>query len=173
MRFSTGSNGITMLVYHGSNLAVDKPRLLVQNKHLDFGPGFYTTTNQTQAEEFSIKAVRREGGGIPTVSVYEIDEGFVSDDLTVLRFDSPDEAWLDFVAANRSGEYSGEPYDVVVGAVANDDVFVTVTLYLSGVLTKQQAIDALKVKRLYDQYVWKTGAALDAVSFIRSYEVPR
>lgn len=160
-----------MFVYHGSNLAVDKPRLLVQNKHLDFGPGFYTTTNQSQAEDFSAKVVRREGGGVPTVSVYEVDEGFLSDNLVALRFSAADEAWLDFVAANRSGEYAGKPYDVVVGPVADDDVFVTVTLYLGGALTKRQALEALKVKRLYDQYVWKSGAALDAVSFAGSYEV--
>ena len=162
-----------MLVYHGSNLAVIKPRLLAQNKHLDFGPGFYTTTNRAQAEDFSHKVVRRESGGIPTVSVYEIDEARLEDDLFVLKFEAPDEKWLDFVAANRMGEYAGKAHDVVVGPVANDDVFVTVTLYLGGALTKPQALEALKVKRLYNQYVWKTGAAIELVSFVESYEVPR
>ena len=160
-----------MLVYHGSNLAVEKPRLLAQNKHLDFGPGFYTTTNRAQAEDFSHKVVRREGGGIPTVSVYEVDEKRIEEDLVVQRFRSPNEEWLDFVSANRMGEYTGRMYDVVVGPVADDDVFVTVTLYLGGILTKSQAIEALKVKRLYDQYVWKTGAAIQLVVFSESYEV--
>ena len=162
-----------MLVYHGSNLAVKKPRLLVQNKHLDFGSGFYTTTNRNQAEDFTHKVVRREGGGVPTVSVYEIDDERIQKDLLILRFESPDEEWLDFVAANRMGEYAGRSYDVVVGPVANDDVFVTVTLFLSGILTKSQALEALKVKHLYDQYVWKTGAAVEVLSFAESYEVKR
>ena len=35
-----------MIVYHGSNLIVDQPRLVNQNRTLDFGSGFYTTTNQ-------------------------------------------------------------------------------------------------------------------------------
>lgn len=162
-----------MLVYHGSNLAIEQPRLLEQNRHLDFGSGFYTTTNQLQAEQFSERVVRRENGGMPTVSIYAIDEESLSDDLVTLRFDAPDEAWLDFVAANRAGEYDGRAYDLVIGPVANDDVFVTIILYLSGVLTKSQALDALKIKRLYDQYVWKTGAAIQALSFAGSYEVNR
>ncbi len=47
-----------MLVYHGGNLTVDKPRLLASNKHLNLGPGFYATANQSQFEEFSIKVAR-------------------------------------------------------------------------------------------------------------------
>ena len=38
-----------MIVYHGSNMIVDQPRLVHQNRTLDFGYGFYTTTNQNQA----------------------------------------------------------------------------------------------------------------------------
>ncbi|MBC8545194.1 DUF3990 domain-containing protein [Clostridiales bacterium NSJ-32] len=33
-----------MILYHGSNVIVDKPRLIRQNRTLDFGSGFYTTT---------------------------------------------------------------------------------------------------------------------------------
>ena len=40
--------GAALLVYHGSNVVVDTPRLLPQNRYLDFGPGFYTTTNREQ-----------------------------------------------------------------------------------------------------------------------------
>ncbi|WP_347709018.1 DUF3990 domain-containing protein [Enterococcus cecorum] len=35
-----------MLLYHGSNLVVSSPRLVEQNRFLDFGPGFYTTSNK-------------------------------------------------------------------------------------------------------------------------------
>ena len=30
-----------MIVYHGSNVVVSKPRLIEQNRFLDFGFGFY------------------------------------------------------------------------------------------------------------------------------------
>ena len=42
-----------MIIYHGSNVKVEKPALIVQNRFLDFGFGFYTTTNKAQAENFA------------------------------------------------------------------------------------------------------------------------
>ena len=39
----TGLMGNSMLVYHGSNIAVENPRLIIPNRTLDFGAGFYTT----------------------------------------------------------------------------------------------------------------------------------
>ena len=60
-----------MIVYHGSNMIVDKPKLIEQNRFLDFGYGFYTTTNKQQAENFSKKVVVRRGG-TPTVNGYSI-----------------------------------------------------------------------------------------------------
>lgn len=44
-----------MILYHGSNLTVSEPRLIVQNRFLDFGFGFYTTTNRVQAISFAKK----------------------------------------------------------------------------------------------------------------------
>jgi hypothetical protein len=38
-----------MLLYHGSNVAVEKPRLIEQTRGFDFGAGFYLTTNEFQA----------------------------------------------------------------------------------------------------------------------------
>ena len=35
-----------MILYHGSNMTVENPRIIEQNRFLDFGSGFYTTTNQ-------------------------------------------------------------------------------------------------------------------------------
>ena len=52
-----------MLLYHGSNLTVSEPRLVEQNRFLDFGYGFYTTTNKAQAIAFADKVTkwRKEG----------------------------------------------------------------------------------------------------------------
>jgi hypothetical protein len=58
-----------MLVYHGSNVVVEKPRLILPNRALDFGSGFYTTMNLAQAESLAYNVVNRnEGKGIPTIS---------------------------------------------------------------------------------------------------------
>ncbi|MBQ3515158.1 MAG: DUF3990 domain-containing protein [Lachnospiraceae bacterium] len=154
-----------MILYHGSNLIVSKPKLVAQNRFLDFGYGFYTTTNKVQAIGFADKVTKRRKEGAPIVSIYEIDEVKAFKECSVLSFDAPNEAWLDFVSENRAGNYSGKQYDFIYGPVANDDVYTTFTLYTSGVLTKEQTIEALKVKKLYNQLVLTSEKALSYLTF--------
>ena len=155
-----------MILYHGSNLTVSEPKLVVQNRFLDFGYGFYTTTNRTQAIGFAGKVTKQRKNGMPTVSIYEIDEEKAFSECLVLRFEVPDDKWLDFVSDNRSGNYKGEIYDFVYGPVANDDVYTTFALYTAGVLTKEQTIEALKVKKLYNQLVLASEKALGFLKFV-------
>lgn len=155
-----------MIVYHGSNVVVEKPELIVQNRFLDFGFGFYTTTNKAQAISFADKVYKRRNTGGREVSIYEIDEQIAFSACSILRFDAPDEAWLDFVFENRSGNYEGEKYDLVYGPVANDDVYTTFTLYQAGALTKEQTLEALKIKKLYNQLVFASEDALRYLRFI-------
>ena len=155
-----------MIIYHGSNLVVEEPKLIAQNRYLDFGYGFYTTTNKVQAISFADKVYKRKNEGSRQVSIYEIDEEKLFAECSVLRFDAPNEAWLDFVAENRSGNYEGKNYDVVYGPVANDDVYTTFTLYQSGALTKEQTLETLKIKKLYDQMVFTSEKALSFLKFV-------
>lgn len=155
-----------MILYHGSILSVSAPMLVPQNRFLDFGYGFYTTTNKTQAIGFADKVTKRRREGMPTVSIYAFAEEQAFTDCTVLRFDAPDEEWLDFVSANRAGQYNGKIYDLIYGPVANDDVYTTFTLYTAGILTKEQTIAALKVKKLYNQLVFTSEKALSFLKYI-------
>lgn len=155
-----------MILYHGSNVIVSKPKLVYQNRYLDFGFGFYTTTNKAQAISFAEKVTRRRKSGSQAVSIYEIDEEKAFVECSVLRFDAPDEDWLDFVSDNRSGNYDGEPCDFIFGPVANDDVYTTFTLYTAGVFTKEQTLEALKIKKLYNQLVLTSEKALTYLKFV-------
>lgn len=157
-----------MILYHGSNVVVSKPLILEPSRLLDFGNGFYTTTNKSQAENFALKVASRRGGKA-IVNVYELDENFA--DIKMLGFDSPNEKWLDFVSDHRNGIYDGEEYDLIYGPVANDDVYRTLQTYLVGLLTKQQALETLKVKKLYDQYVFVTNDSLKLLKFLDYAEV--
>ena len=154
-----------MILYHGSNVVVDKPRLVPQNRFLDFGSGFYTTENKTQAIGFAEKVYRRRNTGIQTVSVYEFDENAAFSACSLLRFDLPDEAWLDFVFANRTGGYNGKPYELIYGPVADDDVYQTFALYSSGTYTKEETLNALKVKNLFNQLLFTSERALSYLKF--------
>ena len=79
-----------MIVYHGSNMIVDQPKLVHQNRTLDF------------------------------------------------------------VFANRNGSYNGEHYDIVFGSVANDTIYRTFIAYEEGILTKDETLARLKVKKLFE-----------------------
>ena len=159
-----------MILYHGSNMIVEKPRLIEQNRFLDFGYGFYTTTNKVQAINFAKKVVVRRGGAA-ILNVYEIDDSIINELNKIKRFNEPGEEWLDFVTAHRNGTYNGEQYDIIIGAVANDDVYRTLQVYSAGLLTKTQALEALKIKKLFNQYVFATNEAIALLKFIRAEEV--
>ena len=154
-----------MILYHGSNVIVAQPKLIHQNRFLDFGFGFYTTTNRKQAIAFADKVYKRRREGSKIVNIYEIDEQRAFSECSLLRFETPDEAWLDFVSENRSGNYDGEAYDLIYGPVANDDVYTTFTLYAAGALTKAQTLEALKIKKLYNQLVLTSEKALGYLKF--------
>ena len=55
-------------------MIVDRPMLVHQNRTLDFGYGFYTTTNKNQAVNFAGKVTERRESGSPCVSMYEVPE---------------------------------------------------------------------------------------------------
>jgi len=154
-----------MLLYHGSNVIVDKPMLVEQNRALDFGNGFYTTENQIQALSFAEKVHRRRKEGKPIVSIYDFDEETAFSICSSLRFNKPDESWLDFVSSHRNRSYQGNNYELIYGPVANDDIFLTFHLYAAGELSKEETINRLKVKKLYNQLLFTSERAISLLKF--------
>ena len=154
-----------MILDHGSNMIVKQPKLIKQNRFLDFGFGFYTTTNREQAKNFALKVAQRRKSGEATLNIYSIEENEAFKECSLLRFETPDEKWLDFVSANRQGNYQGKHYDLIYGAVANDDVYRTITLYMTGILSREQALTALKIRKLFDQMVFATEKSLKYLHF--------
>ena len=106
----------------------------------------------------------RKKTGRSTVNIYELDDS-IFEKLNILKFDCADEAWLDFVSDNRSGIDRTAGYDLICVPVADDDVYQTFILYTSGVYTREQTINALKIKKLYDQYIFTTDQALSFLKF--------
>ena len=155
-----------MKLYHGSNLIVKEPRLLTQYRELDFGAGFYTTPNLKQALNYAARVTEWREEGETVVSVYEFDEVRAAKELKRLNFAAADEAWLDFVVANRSGIIQKEKYDIISGAVANDDVYTTIALYVSGQIDKTGALARLEVRKLYHQIMLATNRALAFLKFV-------
>ncbi len=162
-----------MKLFHGSTIIVDKPKILNEQRLLDFGKGFYTTTNQNQAERWAtIKKKRENDKNVKTlVTVYHIrKELFAEPGYKIKEFEKANAEWLDFVFANRKGAISHD-YDITIGPVANDTLYATLTLYEAGILTKSETIDRLKVHKLFDQIAFHTNNALKEICFFDSYEI--
>ncbi|MFP3153925.1 DUF3990 domain-containing protein [Lachnospiraceae bacterium ZAX-1] len=157
----------TLTLYHGSNLEIREPRLIKQTRGLDFGTGFYLTTSEDQAKKFSEIIVNRRKGGFATVNVYEFDMAQAEQTLNICHFTETSSKWLEFVKDNRLKQYTGEKYDIVIGAVANDDVLPTIILYINGGLSTELTIGALKTRKLVDQICLKSERAITLLKFLR------
>ena len=60
-------------LYHGSNAEVRVPEILVSNRSLDFGSGFYAISSCDQAQRWAELQTGRRKTGVPTVNVYDFD----------------------------------------------------------------------------------------------------
>ena len=151
----------TIKLYHGSNQAVEHPQLQEPEHPMDFGAGFYTTANYQQAADFAKKVTIRRKTGKPTVTTYEAKENILRSKYKTLEFHLADKAWLDFVTANRQILNPEIDAEIVIGAVANDDIIEVVRLYENGVYTVEETLRRLKIKTLYNQYVFRTQEAIN------------
>ena len=163
-----------MRLYHGSTMTVRKPAISRSRSKTDFGKGFYTTTSREQAEKWAQIKKNREGDDEnvrAVVSVFAFDETLLdSAKYNTRHFDGATVEWLNFVVDNRRGDTSHD-HDIIMGPVANDKLYATISLYETGVLDAAAAIEQLKTHQLFDQLSFHTAKACGLLTFIDSYEV--
>ena len=153
-----------MILYHGSNVEVKEPILLKVQRELDFGRGFYTTSDLEQAARWAWRTAKRRGESNAFVTVYEVNEDELKN-IRLLSFDSPNVEWLNFVVKNRKGEYIAGDWDIISGPVADDQTAQVIDLYLEGAYDEEEAIRRFLTQRLKDQYAFKTNEALKLLIF--------
>lgn len=158
-----------MIVYHGSTLEIKNPAISFSKNYLDFWKGFYLTTYKDQAENWAKRKAFRQNKNT-LVSVFELSENFIN--CKVLSFDSENDKWLDFVCDCRKGSDIYTQYDIIIGSVADDDVFKTIDLYFEGIWTKEQALQELRYYKLNDQICLVNQEVLNTLLIFKdSYEV--
>ena len=161
-----------MLLYHGSTMAVRKPIVSRGRGKTDFGKGFYTTTSREQAEKWAkIKRDRMGDEAHAIVSVFELDDAVLNNPAYHTRhFDGATAEWLDFVVGNRRGEVHHN-FDFIMGPVANDRLYATITLYENGILDANAAIEQLNTHQLFDQLSFHTTKACKLLTFVETFEL--
>lgn len=147
-----------MEIYHGSYTSVQTPEIIKGKFTKDFGEGFYCTELKRQAEKWA----RRYD--TPVVSIYEYKP---FGELKILCFDDMTDEWLDFIVACRSGK--PHDYDIVIGAMANDQIYNYVADFMNGILTREQFWVMAKFKYPTHQINFCTKKALQCITF-KGYE---
>jgi hypothetical protein len=158
-----------MILYHGSNIKIAEIDLEKCRPFKDFGRGFYLTKIEGQAVQMA-ERVARLYGGLPVVSKFALDEAVFSDkSLRIMKFDEPNRDWALFVINNRDRNFADlsnalcnqdDKYDMVVGAVANDDIAYLFRTYRGGLIELDDLVRGLKYKKLTNQYSFHTARAL-------------
>ena len=90
----------------------------------------------------------------------------------VLSFEKENEKWLDFVCACRKGQPLNKEYDIIIGNVADDDVFKTVDMYFRGLWDKEKVLGELRYYKMNNQICIVNQETLNRlITFKRAYEV--
>ena len=102
-------------------------------------------------------------------------------ELSVRVFEEkPTIEWAIFIRNNRDRKFTDYEnpecnldckYDVVVGPVADDNVYRSIRLFETGVLDADETVKRLKTEVLQDQWTFHTEKILTFVRFVGSKEV--
>lgn len=143
-----------MAVYHGSYTEIKVPQIIKDPNIKDFGPGFYCTLIREQA----IRWAKRYDS--PVLNIYDIR---LEDTLKILDFKEMTEEWLDFIISCRNG--IAHDYDIVIGAMNNDQIYNYIADYIDGIITRSQFWSLAKFKYPTHQINFCTYSALKCLEF--------
>lgn len=152
-----------LIVYHGTTYDFKSIELAKSRNRRDFGRGFYTTILKTQAIEWGYRLSLREKAQCYYLYQYIFEENEM---LKIKRFDSLNQEWLEFIKRNRAQGGTQHTYDIVIGPVADDNTMETVQLYISGILTAEEAVKRLRYSKVNNQVSFHTEKALAYLRFI-------
>lgn len=142
------------IIYHGSYMAVIEPKIIKGQYTKDFGEGFYCTVFEHQAIRWANKY---------ETSILSLYEYTHDPNLRILQFPEMTDQWLDFIADCRNGK--PHDYDIVIGAMADDQIYNYVADFLNGTITREAFWALAKFKKPTHQICFCTEAALKSIRF--------
>lgn len=149
-----------MLVYHGSYTKIKQPRLIKGRNTKDFGTGFYCTVIKEQAQRWAKRY------DTPVVNTYSL---LINEKLDILEFKTMTDEWLDFIIDCRSGKTHS--YDIVIGAMADDQIYNYISDYIDGIITRDQFWMLARFKYPTHQINFCSEQALECLTFYKSEAV--
>lgn len=169
---------MSVRLYHGSEVIVEKPEFGKGARHNDYGKGFYCTENPELAREW---ACAKQKNGY--VNIYDLD----ITGLRVLNLNDPQYNilnWLAILADNRTYWQNGSisedakdyikmhflldisGYDVIIGYRADDSYFSFAQDFVAGVISLEKLSEAMRLGKLGEQIVLKSPKAFEHIEFV-------
>ncbi len=151
----------TTWLYHGSNVVVEPPKIMLNGHYKDFGYGFYCTRLEKQAKRW---ALTKRGDSVLNRYLYTPEKN-----LKLCIFKEMTEEWLQFVVNCRSG--IEHPYDIIEGPMADDQIWDYVEDFMDGNISRDAFWELVKFKYPTHQIVFCTESALKTLRFERSVNI--
>lgn len=162
-----------MTLYHGSKSGIRGDITPTSRVHCDFGKGFYMGTEQTQPLTLICN--------YPNAKIYTLSVEL--SELKILDVEVGLE-WVLLVAYNRGKMESArnsqiynqfanlsKGYDMIIGYIANDRMFVVLDRFFNGEITDLALINSLSALQLGKQYVALTEKACKRIKIIHEEEI--
>ncbi|MCL2283112.1 MAG: DUF3990 domain-containing protein [Fibromonadales bacterium] len=169
-----------MILFHGSNLEIDRVDLNVCKPYKDFGKGFYTTELEEQARNMAKRTVRLFGGN-PCVTKFSLEDKELENcNIPKKTFYTPTDEWALFIINNRNKNFTDvaslecnldNKYGIVSGPVANDDTRLLFDLFEDKIITIEELRKRLEYKELTNQISFHTDNAVKLLKKIGAYNL--
>ena len=167
-----------MIIYHGSEKIIKKPKYEFGKQYNDYGQGFYCTESLEMALEWAVEE-NRNG----FANHYEIDLS----DLRILNLNSSEYCilhWLSVLLENRyfditsivaeeARKYIVEQFhvdyqdcDIIIGYRADDSYFSFAQDFVAGAISLRKLSEAMRLGKLGEQIVLKSEKAYSRIRFL-------
>lgn len=174
-----------IILYHGSDHVIPKPKLSLGKPNNDYGQGFYCTEDVEMAKEWACK---KETNGI--VNEYELE----TNDLNVLNllddkynilnwlalllknrvFNLQDDISIDarnYIISNFGIDLSN--YDIVIGYRADDSYFSFAYSFITNTLPLMSLNKAMRLGKLGTQIVLISNKAFEHLRYLGMLDVDK
>lgn len=167
-------------VYHGTTTrwakSIENGINLNKNRNpVDFGKGFYTTTNYKQAEKWAIdkaSKINKNSSIRPLILEYEVNLSELKE-LKGKVFYEVDDNWGRFIRRNRTDKSFTHAYDYVYGNVADNNIIQLLNEILidEKSISNQEFIERIKPGEKYininDQISFNTERAIKCLRLVK------